>query len=115
MTPLFKWLPHPEYANKLSFSIVMRCWHRLRSISSINQVIFIPAALRVNAQIITTISREGLGFISPVPCAIIVECAIIFLGWFKIGHKFTIFTGITVLLLLIRANFCPKKPLRRTR
>ena len=110
MTPLFKWLPHPEYANKLSFSIV----YALLASIAVN-FFYQPGNIYSSgitgvAQIITTISREGLGFYIPLSLALLLlNVPLFFLGWFKIGHKFTIFTGITVLLTSLFVQILPEE------
>ncbi|GEB28901.1 YitT family protein [Enterococcus casseliflavus] len=110
MTPLFKWLPHPEYANKLSFSIV----YALLASIAVN-FFYQPGNIYSSgitgvAQIITTISREGIGFYIPLSLALLLlNVPLFFLGWFKIGHKFTIFTGITVLLTSLFVQILPEE------
>ncbi len=109
MTPLFKWLPHPEYANKLSFSIV----YALLASIAVN-FFYQPGNIYSSgitgvAQIITTISREWIGFYIPLSLALLLlNVPLFFLGWFKIGHKFTIFTGITVLLTSLFVQILPE-------
>lgn len=65
MTPLFKWLPHPEYANKLSFSIVYALLASIVVNFSISRAIFIPAALPVSLRSLLRSQENGSGFISP--------------------------------------------------
>ena len=99
MNTLFKWLPHPDYANKLSFSIV----YAILSAIAVN-FFYQPGKIYSSgitgiAQILTTVSTDWLGFYIPVSVALLLlNIPLFFLGWFKIGHKFTIFTGITVVL-----------------
>ena len=64
------------------------------------------------AQILTTVSTDWLGFYIPVSVALLLlNIPLFFLGWFKIGHKFTIFTGITVVLTSLFVQILPEETL----
>ena len=111
MNTLFKWLPHPDYANKLSFSDRLRHFIGDRS-----QFFYQPGKIYSSgitgiAQILTTVSTDWLWILYPrLSRPIVAEySAFLFLGWFKIGHKFTIFTGITVVLTSCSYRFFQKK------
>lgn len=112
MNTLFKWLPHPDYANKLSFSIV----YAILSAIAVN-FFYQPGKIYSSgitgiAQILTTVSTDWLGFYIPVSVALLLlNISLFFLGWFKIGHKFTIFTGITVVLTSLFVQILPEETL----
>lgn len=112
MNTLFKWLPHPDYANKLSFSIV----YAILSAIAVN-FFYQPGKIYSSgitgiAQILTTVSTDWLGFYIPVSVALLLlNIPLFFLGWFKIGHKFTIFTGITVVLTSLFVQILPEETL----
>lgn len=64
------------------------------------------------AQIMSTLSKESVGFHVPVSInLLILNLPLFLLGWFKIGKKFTIFTGITVLLTSLFMQIMPEEVL----
>ncbi|MGX7196054.1 YitT family protein [Enterococcus olivae] len=97
MSRLFKLLPHPDYAMKFSFSVV----YAILAAVAVN-IFYQPgniysSGLTGIAQIISTLSESWFGFELPVSLTLLLlNVPLFFIGWFKIGHKFTIFTGITV-------------------
>lgn len=112
MNPVTKWLSHFEYANKLSFSIV----YAILSAVAVN-FFYQPGQIYSSgitgiAQIVTTISQRTTGIEIPLSVALLsLNVPLFFLGWFKIGHKFTIFTGITVILTSVFVQILPAETL----
>ena len=99
MNRLFKLLPHPDYAMKFSFSVV----YAILASVAVN-IFYQPGRIYSSgltgiAQIVSTLSQSWFGMNIPVSLALLLLNIPLFLvGWFRIGHKFTIFTGITVVL-----------------
>ncbi|MFV0557893.1 MAG: YitT family protein [Enterococcus sp.] len=92
-------LPPVEYAQKFSFAIV----YSLLAAVSVN-LFYQPgniysAGITGVAQILTHLAKEGFDITIPISLMLILlNIPLFFVGWFKIGHKFTIFTGLTVFL-----------------
>lgn len=99
MNWLFKFFPHPDYAAKFSFAVV---YALLASVSV--RLFYGPGKIYSSgitgiAQILSTLSNRLIGFEVPVSLMLLLlNLPLFFLGWRKIGHKFTFFTGITVIL-----------------
>lgn len=112
MEKLFKALPHGDYAQKFSFSVV----YALLASIAVN-FFFQPGQIYSSgitgvAQILTTLSKELFGTHIPVSATLLALNLPLFLvGWFKIGHKFTIFTGITVVLASLFIQIIPEEVL----
>lgn len=112
MTKFLKHLPHPDFATKFSYSIV----YALLASISVN-FFYQPGHIYSSgitgvAQILTTLSKDLIGVHVPVSLALLLlNIPLFFLGWFKIGHKFTIFTGITVVLTSIFMQIMPEEVL----
>ncbi|KAF1304972.1 MULTISPECIES: YitT family protein [Enterococcus] len=112
MNKLFKFLPHPDYATKFSYSIV----YAILASISVN-FFYQPGNIYSSgitgvAQILTTLSKDLIGIYIPVSVTLLfLNIPLFFLGWFKIGHKFTIFTGITVVLTSIFMQIMPEEVL----
>ena len=110
----FKLFPHADYAAKFSFSIV----YALLAAISVN-FFYQPGHIYSSgitgvAQIITTISSKYFSFSIPFSLALLMlNIPLFFLGWFKIGHKFTIFTGITVVLTSLFTQILPEEVLSK--
>lgn len=61
------------------------------------------------AQIITALSGQFLGFTIPVSATFYaINIPLMILAWYKIGHKFTIFTFITVSMSSLFIHFVPE-------
>ncbi|WP_373760904.1 YitT family protein [Streptococcus ferus] len=61
------------------------------------------------AQVLSAISYRLLGFSVPVAVAFyLINIPLIILAWYKIGHKFTVFTFITVTLSSLFIQFIPQ-------
>lgn len=60
------------------------------------------------AQVVQTISERFLPFVLPTSLMLVVlNIPMFLLGWFKIGHRFTLYTMITVVLASIMMNVIP--------
>ncbi len=112
MEKLFKLMPHPDYAQKFSFSVV----YALLAAVAVN-FFYQPGQIYSSgitgiAQILTTLSKDLIGIHVPVSATLLLlNLPLFLLGWFKIGHKFTIFTGITVLLTSVFMQIIPDETL----
>ncbi|HJD16587.1 MAG TPA: YitT family protein [Candidatus Enterococcus stercoripullorum] len=110
----FNLFPHADYAQKFSFAIV----YALLAAISIN-CFYQPGHIYSSgitgvAQIITTLSGHYLPFTIPVSLGLLLlNVPLFLLGWFKIGHKFTIFTGITVILTSLFTQLLPEEVLSK--
>lgn len=61
------------------------------------------------AQVLSAISYRLLGFSVPVAVAFyLINIPLIILAWYKIGHKFTVFTFITVTFSSLFIQFIPQ-------
>ena len=112
MEKLFKLMPHPDYAQKFSFSVV----YALLASIGVN-FFYQPGQIYSSgitgiAQILTTLSKDLIGVYVPVSATLLLlNLPLFLLGWFKIGHKFTIFTGITVVLTSVFMQIIPDETL----
>lgn len=112
MEKLFKNLPYPKYATKLSTSIV----YAITASAAVN-FFYDPGKIYSSgvtgiAQIIATLSMDTLGIKIPVAMSLLLlNIPLFILGWFKISPKFTIFTGITVLLTSFFMQIIPAQTL----
>lgn len=112
MNRLFKLLPHPDYAMKFSFSVV----YAILASVAVN-IFYQPGRIYSSgltgiAQIVSTLSQSWFGMNIPVSLALLLLNIPLFLvGWFRIGHKFTIFTGITVVLTSVFMQIMPNEVL----
>lgn len=112
MKRIFKFLPHPDYAMKFSFSVV----YAILAAVAVN-IFYQPGKIYSSgltgiAQIISTLSEKWFQFHLPVSLVLLLlNIPLFFIGWFKIGHKFTIFTGITVVMTSIFMQLIPTEVL----
>ncbi|HPJ00591.1 MAG TPA: YitT family protein [Enterococcus sp.] len=112
MSRLFKFLPHPDYAMKFSFSVV----YAILASVAVN-IFYEPGKIYSSgltgiAQIVSTLSETWFDIHLPVSITLLLLNVPLFLiGWFKIGHKFTIFTGITVVLTSLFMQIMPTEVL----
>ena len=89
--------PHHDYATRLSVAVV----YAFLAAIAVN-FFYQPGHIYSSgatgfAQILTTLSDRVVGFTVPVSITLfLINVPLFFLAWFKIGHKFTIFTFITV-------------------
>lgn len=112
MGTFIKKMPHPDYASKISFSIVYAILAAIAVNFFYQPGHIYSSGITGVAQIITTISKQTIGIYIPVSVALLLlNIPLFFLGWFKIGHKFTIFTGITVILTSIFVQILPEEVL----
>lgn len=112
MDKLFKLFPHADYAQKFSYSVVYAI------LASIGVNFFYQpgqiysSGITGVAQILTTLSEDLIGVHVPVSATLLLlNLPLFLLGWFKIGHKFTIFTGITVVLTSLFMQIMPEETL----
>lgn len=114
MNWLFKFFPHPDYAAKFSFAVV---YALLASVSV--RLFYGPGKIYSSgitgiAQILSTLSNRLIGFEVPVSLMLLLlNLPLFFLGWHKIGHKFTFFTGITVILTSVVMQVIPSEVLSK--
>ncbi|MFR4287476.1 MAG: YitT family protein [Enterococcus italicus] len=114
MNWLFKFFPHPDYAAKFSFAVV---YALLASVSV--RLFYGPGKIYSSgitgiAQILSTLSNRLIGFEVPVSLMLLLlNLPLFFLGWHKIGHKFTFFTGITVVLTSVFMQVIPSEVLSK--
>lgn len=112
MKKWFTTLPHHDYAQKFSFSVV----YALLASISVN-VFYQPGKIYSSgitgiAQILHTLSDNLFGLEVPVSLWLLVLNLPLFIfGWFAIGHKFTFFTGITVALTSLFMQIMPEEVL----
>lgn len=110
MKKWFTTLPHHDYAQKVSFSVV----YALLASISVN-VFYQPgqiysAGITGIAQILHTLSDNLFGLEVPVSLwLLLLNLPLFVFGWFNIGHKFTIFTGITVVLTSLFMQIMPEE------
>ncbi|EOT48663.1 MULTISPECIES: YitT family protein [Enterococcus] len=108
MSRVFKVFPHPDYATKFSFAMVYAI---LASVAV--QLFYSPGNIYSSgitgiAQIFSTLSERLFGLYIPVSMMLLfLNLPLFILGWRKIGHKFTIFTGITVVLTSVTMQLIP--------
>lgn len=108
MSRVFKFFPHPDYATKFSFAVVYAI---LASVAV--QLFYSPGNIYSSgitgiAQIFSTLSERVFGVRIPVSMMLLVlNLPLFILGWRKIGHKFTIFTGLTVVLTSVTMQLIP--------
>lgn len=112
MNRLFKLLPHPDYAMKFSFSVVYAILASVAVNFFYQPGRIYSSGLTGIAQIVSTLSQSWFGMNIPVSLALLLLNIPLFLvGWFRIGHKFTIFTGITVVLTSVFMQIMPNEVL----
>lgn len=108
MDKFWKYLPHSNYATKISTSIV----YAITASAAVN-FFYEPGNIYSSgvtgiAQIIGTLAQSTFGIKIPVALALLLlNLPLFILGWFKISPKFTIFTGITVLLTSVFMQIIP--------
>ena len=108
MDKFWKYLPHSNYATKISTSIV----YAITASAAVN-FFYEPGNIYSSgvtgiAQIIGTLAQSAFGIKIPVALALLLLNLPLFIfGWFKISPKFTIFTGITVLLTSVFMQIIP--------
>ena len=108
MDKFWKYLPHSNYATKISTSIV----YAITASAAVN-FFYEPGNIYSSgvtgiAQIIGTLAQSAFGIKIPVALALLLlNLPLLILGWFKISPKFTIFTGITVLLTSVFMQIIP--------
>lgn len=108
MDKFWKYLPHSNYATKISTSIV----YAITASAAVN-FFYEPGNIYSSgvtgiAQIIGTLAQSAFGIKIPVALALLLlNLPLFILGWFKISSKFTIFTGITVLLTSVFMQIIP--------
>lgn len=108
MDKFWKYLPHSNYATKISTSIV----YAITASAAVN-FFYEPGNIYSSgvtgiAQIIGTLTQSAFGIKIPVALALLLlNLPLFILGWFKISPKFTIFTGITVLLTSVFMQIIP--------
>ena len=69
---------------------------------------FIQVEQQVLAQIISALSNHWFGFYFPISVAFYaINIPLMILAWYQIGHKFTIFTFITVSMSSLFIQFVP--------
>ena len=108
MGKFWKYLPHSNYATKISTSIV----YAITASAAVN-FFYEPGNIYSSgvtgiAQIIGTLAQSAFGIKIPVALALLLlNLPLFILGWFKISPKFTIFTGITVLLTSVFMQIIP--------
>ena len=112
MDKFWKYLPHSNYATKISTSIV----YAITASAAVN-FFYEPGNIYSSgvtgiAQIIGTLAQSAFGIKIPVALALLLlNLPLFILGWFKISPKFTIFTGITVLLTSVFMQIIPDQVL----
>lgn len=106
--------PHHDYATRLSVAVV----YAFLAAIAVN-FFYQPGHIYSSgatgfAQILTTLSNRVVGFTIPVSITLfLINVPLFFLAWFKIGHKFTIFTFITVFLTSFFIHIIPETPLTK--
>lgn len=106
--------PHHDYATRLSVAVV----YAFLAAIAVN-FFYQPGHIYSSgatgfAQILTTLSNRVVGFTIPVSITLfLINVPLFFLAWFKIGHKFTIFTFITVFLTSFFIHIIPETTLTK--
>ena len=106
--------PHHDYATRLSVAVV----YAFLAAIAVN-FFYQPGHIYSSgatgfAQILTTLSDRVVGFTVPVSITLfLINVPLFFLAWFKIGHKFTIFTFITVFLTSFFIHIIPQTTLTK--
>lgn len=106
--------PHHDYATRLSVAVV----YAFLAAIAVN-FFYQPGHIYSSgatgfAQILTTLSDRVVGFAVPVSITLfLINVPLFFLAWFKIGHKFTIFTFITVFLTSFFIHIIPQTTLTK--
>ena len=114
MKQVFKFLPHPEYAMKFSFAIV----YAILAAVSVN-IFYEPGGIYSSgltgiAQILSTLTERWFDWnISVALILFLLNIPLFFVGWFKIGRQFTIFTGLTVLMTSVFMQLIPTEILTK--
>ncbi len=104
--------PHHDYATRLSVAVV----YAFLAAIAVN-FFYQPGHIYSSgatgfAQILTTLSKNALGYTVPVSITLfLINVPLFVLSWFKIGHKFTIFTFITVFLTSFFIHIIPETTL----
>lgn len=112
MEKLFNKFPYPKYATKLSTSIV----YAIMASAAVN-FFYEPGNIYSSgvtgiAQIIGTLSQNMFGVKLSISVALLLlNVPLFILGWFKISPKFTIFTGITVIMTSLFMQLIPSQTL----
>ena len=101
-----------DYLQKFSFSVVYAILASIAVNFFYQPGKIYSSGITGVAQIITTLSKDLLGFHLPVSANLLILNLPLFLvGWYKVGHKFTIFTGITVILTSLFMQIMPEEVL----
>ncbi|HIY57314.1 MAG TPA: YitT family protein [Candidatus Tetragenococcus pullicola] len=108
MERLFAKLPFSEYATKFSNSLIYALLASIALNFFYEPGHIYSSGITGLAQIISTLAKNiGATNFSVGYILICLNIPLFFLGWFKIGHKFTIFTGITVVLTSLFMQLIP--------
>lgn len=114
MSRVFKIFPHPDYATKFSFAVVYAIMASIAVKLFYGPGKIYSSGITGVAQILSTLSERLFGHELPVALMLLLlNIPLFFLGWFKIGHKFTIFTGITVVLTSFVMQLLPSEVLSK--
>ncbi|MGT2933679.1 YitT family protein [Streptococcus catagoni] len=98
-----------KYAEKISASLL----YGILSSIAVN-IFFQPGHIYASgatglAQVISALSQRLTGFVFPISIAYyLVNIPLLILAWYKIGHKFTIFTFITVSMSSLFIHIMPQ-------
>ena len=93
---------------KCQLPCCMVFYQRLPSTSSFNQDMYTPAVQQGLAQILSVLSQRFIGFTIPVSLTFYaINIPLMIVAWYQIGHKFTIFTFITVSMSSLFIQFVP--------
>ncbi len=103
---------HADYVNRFSFSLV----YALLASVALN-FFYEPGNIYANgatglAQIISTVFQQFFHIEFPIGWVLLfINLPLFVLGWFKISRRFTVFTGITVVLTSLFMEFIPTEVL----
>lgn len=98
-----------KYAERLSGSVI----YGLLSAIAVN-VFYVPSGIYSSgatglAQILSTVSQRLFGFHIPIAIGFYaINAPLLLMAWRKIGHKFTVFTFLTVTMSAFFIQFIPK-------
>ncbi|OJG82271.1 hypothetical protein RV10_GL000092 [Enterococcus pallens] len=104
--------PYHDFATRLSVAVVYAFLASIAVNFFYQPGNIYSSGLTGFAQILTTLSHQWLGHTIPVSITLFaLNIPLFILAWFKIGHKFTIFTFVTVFLTSFFMHIIPETQL----
>lgn len=112
MKKFFDHLNYHDFATKMSVAVVYAILASVAVNFFYQPGHIYSSGITGLAQILTTISKDLFGFKLPLSVLLLLlNIPLVLLGWFKIGHKFTFYTTITIFMTSFFVQIIPEEKL----